>query len=94
MTRWLATALALGGLIAASATATPPTALAQLPEAGTESPGATIRQLANQGFNVEVNWVAGEPSNIPLSQCAVTRIDTSAPPTAWVSVNCPPDGSQ
>lgn len=71
-----------------------PGASAQLPEAGTESPGATIRQLANAGFNVEVNWVDGEPSNIPLSQCSVTRIDTSAPPTAWVSVNCPPDGSQ
>jgi hypothetical protein len=92
MTRWLATVLAVGGLAAATATA--PATLAQLPEAGTESPGVTIRQLANQGFNVEVNWVAGEPSNIPLSQCTVTRIDTSAPPTAWVSVNCPPDGSQ
>lgn len=92
MTRWAATALAFGGLIAATATA--PTALAQLPEAGTESPGATIRQLANAGFNVEVNWVAGEPSNIPLSECSVTSIDTSAPPVASVSIDCPPDGSQ
>lgn len=89
MTRWLATVLALAGLIV-----TAPAAVAQLPEAGTESPGTTIRQLANAGYNVEINWVDGEPSNIPLSQCTVTRIDTSAPPTAWVSVNCPPDGSQ
>ena len=90
MTRWLATALACGALMAAAA----PAATAQLPEAGTEAPAATIRQLANAGYNVEINWVAGEPSNIPLSQCSVTRIDTSAPPVAWVSVDCPPDGSQ
>ncbi|VEG57729.1 Uncharacterised protein [Mycolicibacterium aurum] len=92
MTRWLATVLACGGVIAATATA--PAAVAQLPEAGTESPAATIRQLANAGFDVQVNWVAGEPSNIPLSQCTVTGIDTSAPPVASVSINCPPDGSQ
>ena len=90
MTRWLATVLACAALM----TMTAPAASGQLPEAGTETPGATIRQLAGQGFDVEVNWVDGEPSNIPLSQCTVTRIDTSAPPTAWVSVDCPPDGSQ
>lgn len=90
-TRALPLALAAGGLIATVALA--PVALAQ-PEAGTESPSTTIRQLANEGFDVQVNWVAGEPSNIPLSECSVTGIDTSAPPVASVSINCPPDGSQ
>ncbi|UXA17321.1 hypothetical protein [Mycobacterium sp. SMC-4] len=70
-----------------------PGALAQ-PAAGSESPGDTIRDLTNQGFNVHINWVAGTPSNIPLSQCTVTSIDTAAPPAAYVSINCPPDGSQ
>ncbi|ORB28978.1 hypothetical protein [Mycolicibacterium parafortuitum] len=94
MARTWAAAAAATGLITAVALA--PFAVAQpsLPQAGNETPGVTIRQLTQAGYNVEVNWVAGEPSNIPLSQCTVTRIDTSAPPTAWVSVNCPPDGSQ
>ncbi len=92
MTRSLTTLLAFGSIVAATLAA--PVAIAQVPEAGTETPGATIRQLANAGYDVQINWVAGEPSNIPLSQCSVTRIDTSAPPTAWVSVSCPPDGSQ
>ncbi|BBY75474.1 hypothetical protein MPRF_23730 [Mycolicibacterium parafortuitum] len=94
MARIWAAAAAATGMITAVAVA--PIAVAQpsLPQAGNETPGATIRQLTQAGYDVEVNWVAGEPSNIPLSQCTVTRIDTSAPPTAWVSVNCPPDGSQ
>lgn len=91
-THWLAAALAAASLITLSATA--PVAVSQPPEAGTESPGATIRQLANQHFDVQVNWVDGQPSNIPLSQCSVTSIDTSAPPVAAVSIDCPPDGSQ
>ncbi|ADT97807.1 MULTISPECIES: hypothetical protein [Mycolicibacterium] len=85
---------AAAAVIGSLAVVAPATAQPSLPEAGNETPGATIRQLSNAGYDVEVNWVAGEPSNIPLSQCTVTRIDTSAPPTAWVSVNCPPDGSQ
>ena len=74
-----------------------PVALAQPepePVAGSESPSATIQGLKDQGFEVQINWVAGQPSNIPLSECTVTSIDTSAPPTAYVSINCPPDGSQ
>lgn len=85
---------AAAGTIASLAAVSPAGAQPSLPEAGNETPGVTIRQLSNAGYDVEVNWVAGEPSNIPLSQCTVTRIDTSAPPTAWVSINCPPDGSQ
>ena len=85
---------AAAGTIASLAAVSPAGAQPSLPEAGNETPGMTIRQLSNAGYDVEVNWVAGQPSNIPLSQCTVTRIDTSAPPTAWVSINCPPDGSQ
>ena len=61
-----------GGLIASAVTA--PTAFTQppAPVAGSESPGDTIRELTNQGFDVQINWVAGQPSNIPLSQCTVT----------------------
>ncbi|BBX20314.1 hypothetical protein [Mycolicibacterium duvalii] len=77
----------LGGAPAA------PVAVAQ-PAAGSESPGDTIRTLTDQGFDVRINWVAGTPSNIPLSQCTVTSVNTSAPPAAYVSINCPPDGSQ
>lgn len=77
----------LGGALVA------PLASAQ-PTAGAESPGDTIRDLTDQGFEVHVNWVAGTPSNIPLSQCTVTNVNTSAPPAAYVSINCPPDGSQ
>lgn len=64
------------------------------PAAGSQSPEDTIRELTGQGFDVRINWVAGTPSNIPLSQCTVTSVDTSAPPAAYVSINCPPDGSQ
>ncbi|MGE2833656.1 hypothetical protein [Mycobacterium sp. SMC-4] len=64
------------------------------PQAGSQSPADTMRELTDQGFTVHVNWVAGTPSNIPLSQCTVTSIDTSAPPAAYVSISCPPDGSQ
>lgn len=93
LTPWAAAAVAAAGLIAAVSIA--PIAFADPPpEAGSESPGDTINTLTAQGYNVQINWVAGQPSNIPLSQCTVTRIDTSAPPAAWVSVNCPADGSQ
>ncbi|CAN3130729.1 hypothetical protein ACNUDN_22645 [Mycobacterium sp. smrl_JER01] len=91
---WCAAVVLAGGLSVSALAA--PLALADpvLPVAGSQSPGETIRELTNQGFDVQINWVAGYPSNIPLSQCTVTRIDTSAPPAAYVSVNCPPDGSQ
>ncbi|MGE2734978.1 hypothetical protein [Mycolicibacterium vaccae] len=84
----LLTAALLGSVIVA------PVAAALTPAAGSESPADTIRDLTNEGYSVHINWVAGTPSNIPLSQCTVTSIDTSAPPAAYVSINCPPDGSQ
>lgn len=80
---------------AAAAFAAAPVAFAgPTPVAGGESPNQTIRDLTNNGYDVQINWVEGYPSNIPLSQCTVTQIDTHAPPTAWVSINCPADGSQ
>lgn len=81
-----AAAVAVGAWTTPVATATP--------AAGSQSPADTMQELTDQGFTVHVNWVAGTPSNIPLSQCTVTSIDTSAPPAAYVSINCPPDGSQ
>ncbi|MGE2729839.1 hypothetical protein ACQI4F_10185 [Mycolicibacterium vaccae] len=81
-------------LLAVCAWMAPATVAGATPAAGSESPADTIRDLTNEGYAVHINWVAGTPSNIPLSQCTVTSIDTSAPPAAYVSINCPPDGSQ
>ncbi|MGD9619644.1 MAG: hypothetical protein AB7G47_05550 [Mycolicibacterium sp.] len=64
------------------------------PAAGSESPDTTKQQLESQGYQVTVNWVNGIPDVVPLSQCVVTKIDTSAPPQAYMSVACPPAGSQ
>jgi hypothetical protein len=89
---WL---VAAGGTAAAIATA--PVAAADLvsPTAGSESVGATVRDLKAQGFNVVVNYLGGPP-NVPLSECQVTTIDDPSAPTAnpstvtvSVDVACP-----
>ena len=84
--------LVVAGTVASVAVA--PVAAADptgVPEAGSESASATIKDLRAQGFNVGINWVSGSP-DIPLSECTVTDIDTAAAPTAWVSVECDEDG--
>ena len=62
-----------------------------VPEVGSESASATIKDLRTQGFNVSINWVSGSP-DVPLSACQVTGIDTAAAPSASVSVECPEAG--
>jgi hypothetical protein len=75
---------------AAASVAIAPVAAADptgVPEAGSESASATIKDLRAQGYNVGINWVSGD-ADIPLSECTVTGIDTAAAPTVWVSVEC------
>ena len=76
------------------ARAEPTPSLPAPPEAGTESPGDTVRTLTSQGYDVKIQWTAGQPSDIPLSECTVTNIDVQASPLAYVMVNSPADGSQ
>jgi len=76
------------------ASAEPSPTLPQPPPAGAESPGDTLRSLTALGYDVKAQYTAGAPSNIPLSECTVTGIDTHASPLAYVMINCPPDGSQ
>jgi hypothetical protein len=80
-------------LIAIASVALAPVAAADppLPTAGSESASATIKDLRAAGYSVRINWVNGSPDE-PLSECQTTSIDTSAPPTAWVSVECPEAG--
>ena len=79
---------------AAASVAVAPIAAADpagVPEAGSESASATIKDLRSQGFNVSINWVSGTP-DVPLSACQVSAIDTAAAPRASVSVECPEAG--
>ena len=64
------------------------------PIAGSESPTNTKAELERQGYQVTINWVNGAPNVVPLSQCVVTNINTVAAPKAYMSVSCPPAGSQ
>ncbi|MGB0877458.1 MAG: hypothetical protein ACPGXI_10410 [Mycobacterium sp.] len=65
-----------------------------VPIAGSESPTNTRAELERQGYQVTINWVNGAPNVVPLSQCVVTNINTVAAPKAYMSVSCPPAGSQ
>ncbi|MCH9641817.1 MAG: hypothetical protein K0U70_10095 [Actinomycetia bacterium] len=80
-------------LIAAASVALAPVTAAQ-PAAGSESPTNTKAELERQGYQVTINWVNGPPNVVPLSQCVVTNINTVAAPKAYMSVSCPPAGSQ
>lgn len=64
------------------------------PVGGGQSPGQTVKDLTNQGYDVQLNWVDGMPDVVPLSQCTVTNINTEDGKKAYVSVSCPPAGSQ
>jgi hypothetical protein len=93
--RRAALAVALG---AAISTPVAPIAVADpvWPVAGAEPADATLRDLAAQGYNVQINWVGGY-SNVPLSECKVTAIHNpdgtpmSQNPlaTVYVDISCP-----
>lgn len=83
-----AASIAVAPIAVAPIAAADPTGV---PEAGSESASATIKDLRTQGFNVSINWDSGSP-DVPLSACQVTGIDTAAAPRASVSVECPEAG--
>ena len=94
LVRMIVAATAVSLAAAAPASAEPSPTLPPPPPAGSESPGDTMRSLTALGYDVKAQYTAGEPSNIPLSECTVTSIDTHASPLAYVMINCPADGSQ
>ncbi|BBY86847.1 hypothetical protein [Mycolicibacterium tokaiense] len=97
MTVRVAMCAAAGLLLAAAPAAAEPTSTAPLPEppmAGTQLPVDAIETLGRQGYDVEIEWVSGYPSNIPLKYCQVTNIDVHAAPLAYIMISCPPDTSQ
>lgn len=59
-----------------------------LPEPGSEDAAATISDLRDQGYRVQLNWVNGSP-NASLDQCSVDDINTVEGNVAYVSVDCP-----
>lgn len=76
--------------VAPIAAADPP-----LPQPGSESASATIRDIKAQGYNVQINWVGGSP-DVSLSQCTVTGVnpvDASGAPgtlkTVIIAIECP-----
>lgn len=66
------------------------------PKPGNQSAAATIDDLTNQGYDVQINWVSGISSR-PLSECRVLAVhnpsSSAAPPTTfttvYVDVSCP-----
>ena len=92
----------LGATVTAAVIAAPsawaePTTTTPLPTppmAGTQAPIDAIETLGRQGYDVEIEWVSGYPSNIPLKYCTVTNIDVHAAPLAYIMISCPPDTSQ
>jgi hypothetical protein len=59
-----------------------------VPAAGSESAGATVRDLRNLGYDVQLNWVNGS-HDVGLSQCTVDNVNTIDKVTAYVDVDCP-----
>jgi hypothetical protein len=83
------TFLLAGGLMAALAAAPLASAdVAAVPTAGSESASATVHDLRNLGYNVQLNWVNGS-FDVGLSQCTVDNINTVDKATAYVDVDCP-----
>ena len=81
--------IAVGASIALAplAVADPPS----IPEPGSESAAATIRDLDAAGYDVSLQYENGVP-NGGLSQCTVTDIDTQGTAgsqgIAYVTINC------
>jgi hypothetical protein len=82
----------------AAAVACAPVAAAEpvWPVAGAEDAQATVDDLEDQGYDVQINWVSGLPS-VQLYRCKVTGIHNPnhSPPTdnaletVYVDVSCP-----
>ena len=76
------------GAFAPSAQADPPS----IPQPGSESAAATIRDLDSAGYDIQLQYENGSP-NSPLSQCTVSNINTTgsagSQPLAYVTIDCP-----
>ncbi|PND59182.1 hypothetical protein CRM90_03295 [Mycobacterium sp. ENV421] len=75
-------------VLAPLAVADPPS----IPEPGSESAAATIRDLDAAGYDVQLQYENGAPLS-PLSQCTVTDINTTGSAgsqgLAYITINCP-----
>ena len=62
-----------------------------IPEAGSESAAATVSDLDDLGYDVQLQYENGVP-DVPLSQCTVTDINTVGSAgtdlLAYVTINC------
>jgi hypothetical protein len=58
------------------------------PTAGSESAGATVRDLKSEGYNVQINYFIGSQGE-SLDTCTVDNINTVDQNTAYVDVDCP-----
>ncbi|HEX5142541.1 MAG TPA: hypothetical protein VFW21_01595 [Mycobacterium sp.] len=74
--------------LAPPAVADPSPSPGPAPQAGSESAGATVRDLKTQGYNVQLNWVIGSPEE-SLDNCTVDNVNTVDQATAYVDVDCP-----
>lgn len=76
------------GVFAPVVNADPPS----IPEPGSESAAATIGDLDDAGYDVQLQFENGSQGS-PLSQCSVTDINTvgsaGSQPLAYVTVDCP-----
>ena len=84
----IAMPLIVFGMCAPVVHADPPS----IPQPGSESAAATIGDLDNAGYDVQLQYENGAPDS-PLSQCTVTNINTigsaGSQPLAYVTINCP-----
>ena len=92
----LAVLLAALGALAQVALAPSVAADPVWPVGGGEPADATIADLEDQGYTVQINWVTGYPT-VPLSECWVDAVHnpdgpaTSKDPLAivYVDIGCP-----
>ncbi|MFM9034834.1 MAG: hypothetical protein ACKOQ4_11210 [Mycobacterium sp.] len=81
-------AAAVAVWLAPVALADPPS----IPTPGSESAAATIGDLDEAGYDVQLQYSNGSP-DAPLSQCTVIDINTAGSagnqPLAYVTVDCP-----
>ena len=88
-TRGIITAMSMAGPAAMLAFA--PFAHADPAPQAVVSPAQTIENLAHEGYDVQFNWVDGEPANLPLGMCTVSGVNSAPKPVATVSIDCPSD---
>lgn len=76
------------GVFAPKAQADPPS----IPQPGSESAAATIGDLDDAGYDVQLQFENGSPGSA-LSTCTVTDINTvgsaGSQPVAYVTISCP-----